>query len=92
MESVTSTTSNLTGPALLASRAALTAALADQNNGGATASTDVDESLEAGEIQEVDMQAQAEGIKTVFNDPTNFNVKVGVFLRLNNAYADADLT
>ena len=32
--------------------------------------------LEDGEIQELDMEAQAEGIRTVFNDPTNFNVKV----------------
>ena len=32
--------------------------------------------LEPGEIQEVDMQAQADNIRTVFNDPTNFNVKV----------------
>jgi translation initiation factor 4E len=57
----------LSGPALTASRAALSAALADNTP---------DEVLEPGEIQEVDMQAQAEGIKTVFNDPTNFNVKV----------------
>ncbi|KAJ7487669.1 translation initiation factor eIF 4e-like domain-containing protein [Mycena galericulata] len=61
--------SMLSGPALTASRAALSAALADQ-----AAVTD-DDSLEPGEIQEVDMQAQAEGIRTVFNDPTNFNVK-----------------
>jgi translation initiation factor 4E len=60
----------LTGPALTASRAALSAALADQ------AAVNDDESLEPGEIQEVDMQAQAEGIRTVFSDPTNFNVKV----------------
>ena len=32
--------------------------------------------VEPGEIQEVDMNAQAEGIRTVFSDPTNFNVKV----------------
>ncbi|KAJ6575186.1 translation initiation factor eIF 4e-like domain-containing protein [Mycena capillaripes] len=61
--------SMLSGPALTASRAALSAALADQ------AAVNDDESLEPGEIQEVDMQAQAEGIRTVFNDPTNFNVK-----------------
>jgi translation initiation factor 4E len=65
--------STLTGAALQASRAALSAALADQ-----VASTTVDDadSLEPGEIQEVDMQAQADGIRTVFSDPTNFNVKV----------------
>lgn len=33
-------------------------------------------SLEPGEIQEVDMEVQAEGIRTVFSDPKNFNVKV----------------
>ncbi|CAK5280250.1 unnamed protein product [Mycena citricolor] len=57
----------LPGPALSASRAALSAALADQAPEA--------ESLEPGEIQEVevDMQAQAEGIRTVFSDPTNFN-------------------
>lgn len=67
-----SATSTLTGQALQASRAALSAALADQAN-----STNDEELLEPGEIQEieVDMQAQAEGIKTVFSDPANFNVK-----------------
>ena len=67
-----SATSALTGQALNASRAALTAALADQE----TNVPAEEELLEAGEIQEVDMQAQSEGIKTVFSDPTNFNVKV----------------
>ncbi|KAF9015189.1 translation initiation factor eIF4e [Cyathus striatus] len=61
--------SQLTGAALQASRAALSAALADQSPSN---SEDVPE---PGEIQEVDMQAQAEGIRTVFSDPTNFNVK-----------------
>ncbi|GLB36205.1 putative eukaryotic initiation factor 4E family protein [Lyophyllum shimeji] len=64
--------STLTGPALQASRAALSAALADQPPSTSTAS---DESPEPGEIQEVDMQTQAESIRTVFSDPTNFNVK-----------------
>lgn len=62
--------SSLSGPALQASRAALSAALADHPNSAN------DESTEPGEIQEVDMQAQAESIRTVFSDPTNFNVKV----------------
>ncbi|KAF5377645.1 hypothetical protein D9615_005350 [Tricholomella constricta] len=62
--------STLSGPALQASRAALSAALADQ-----PPSTATDDSLEPGEIQEVDMQSQAESIRTVFSDPTNFNVK-----------------
>ncbi|KAF8912722.1 translation initiation factor eIF4e [Gymnopilus junonius] len=65
-----SAASTLPAPALQASRAALSAALADQN-----ISTPADDELEAGEIQEVDMQAQAEGIRTVFSDPSNFNVK-----------------
>ncbi|PPQ64406.1 hypothetical protein CVT26_002112 [Gymnopilus dilepis] len=65
-----SAASTLPAQALQASRAALSAALADQSN-----STTADEDLEAGEIQEVDMQAQAEGIRTVFSDPSNFNVK-----------------
>jgi len=34
-----------------------------------------DDDMEDGEIQEVDMESQAEGIRTVFSDPTNFNVK-----------------
>ncbi|KAI1793905.1 eukaryotic translation initiation factor 4E class I [Ganoderma leucocontextum] len=66
--------SSLPGPALQASKAALSAALAEnvkENEKKANG----DESLEPGEIQEVDMQAQADNIRTVFNDPTNFNVK-----------------
>jgi translation initiation factor 4E len=66
--------SSLSGPALQASRAALSAALAEQP-ASSELSTGGDENLEPGEIQEVDMQAQAEGIRTVFSDPTNFNVK-----------------
>jgi len=58
--------STLNGPALAAARAALSAAIVDAE--------DV-ESIEPGEIQEINMEAQAEGIRTVFNDPTNFNVK-----------------
>jgi translation initiation factor 4E len=61
--------STLPSAALQASRAAISAALADQV-------TLDDDSLEPGEIQEVDMQAQADDIRTVFSDPTNFNVKV----------------
>jgi len=64
------TTSTLTGPALHASRAALTAALADQS-----VSSTAQEDLEPGEIQEIDMETQADSIRTVFSDPTNFNVK-----------------
>uniref|UniRef100_A0A0W0G2F4 Putative translation initiation factor eIF4e n=1 Tax=Moniliophthora roreri TaxID=221103 RepID=A0A0W0G2F4_MONRR len=47
---------------------ALSAAIADH--------PEVEESsMEAGEIQEVNMESQAESIRTVFSDPTNFNVK-----------------
>jgi len=66
--------SGLTGPALVASRAALSAALADHPDASEPVLND-DGSLEPGELQEVDMQAQADGIRTVFSDPTNFNVK-----------------
>ncbi|EJF67013.1 eukaryotic translation initiation factor 4E class I [Dichomitus squalens LYAD-421 SS1] len=66
--------SSLPGPALQASKAALSAALAE-NVKDSEKKANGDESLEPGEIQEVDMQAQAENIRTVFNDPTNFNVK-----------------
>lgn len=61
-----------------ANKAALNAALAE--NPERTPATNIkanENDVEPGEIQEVDMQAQAEGIRTVFNDPTNFNVKVG---------------
>jgi hypothetical protein len=64
--------SALSGSALQASRAALSAALADHS----VSTTVTDDASDQGEIQEVDMQAQAEGIRTIFNDPTNFNVKV----------------
>ena len=73
--------SSLPGPALQASRSAVQAALAEHAEAEAhTTSKDGkasdDGSLEPGEIQEVDMQAQAETIRTVFSDPKNFNVKV----------------
>jgi hypothetical protein len=70
------TPSHLNGPAFQASRAALSAALADTQS-LAESPTKEDE-IEQGEIQEVDMQAQAETIRTVFSDPTNFNVKVSM--------------
>ncbi|KAJ3737168.1 eukaryotic translation initiation factor 4E class I [Lentinula guzmanii] len=63
--------STLTGSALAASRAALSAAMAENN---VLTSDDVG-SIEPGEIQEINMEAQAEGIRTVFSDPTSFNVK-----------------
>lgn len=73
--------SSLPGPALQASRSAVQAALAEHPEAdGHSATKDGqvgDEgSPEPGEIQEVDMQAQAETIRTVFSDPKNFNVKV----------------
>jgi len=69
--------SSLPGPALSASKAALNAALAE--NPLSTKNGSDSESLEPGEIQEVDMVAQAESIRTVFNDPHNFNVKHPLF-------------
>ena len=69
--------STLPPQALQASRAALASALAEQPPPtDATHVAEESESSEPGEIQEVNMEAQAEGIRTVFNDPTNFNVKV----------------
>ncbi len=62
--------STLPAPTLQAARAALTAALADQPQVNET------DGLEPGEIQEIDMEQQAEDIRTVFSDPKNFNVKV----------------
>ncbi|EKM83827.1 hypothetical protein AGABI1DRAFT_81550 [Agaricus bisporus var. burnettii JB137-S8] len=59
--------STLPPAALQASRAAINAALSDQNRNS--------DDLEPGEIQEIDMDEQAEGIRTVFSDPKNFNVK-----------------
>ncbi len=43
--------------------------------------------MEDGEIQEVDMESQAEGIRTVFSNPKDFNVKVSgvAFLCVRNA-------
>lgn len=66
--------STLPAAALQASKAALSAALAE--NQVKTPPANGDAPLEDGEVQEVDMQAQAENIRTVFNDPKNFNVKV----------------
>ncbi|KAL4064890.1 translation initiation factor eIF 4e-like domain-containing protein [Scleroderma yunnanense] len=64
-------TSTLSASSQQANKAALNAALAEN-----LADTKINENdVEPGEIQEVDMQAQAEGIRTVFSDPTNFNVK-----------------
>lgn len=76
-----STESTLTGSALQASRAALNAAIADQESANSQSTTAGDESLEHGEIQEieVDMQSQADAIRTVFSDPSNFNVKHPLF-------------
>lgn len=54
-----------------ANKVALSAALAENPDNVSNGSD-----VEPGEIQEVDMQAQAEGIRTVFSHPTNFNVKV----------------
>jgi len=69
--------STLPAPALQASKAAIAAALAEHPEPTPTKSPngDAEASAEPGEIQEVDMEAQAEGIRTVFSHPENFNVK-----------------
>lgn len=71
----TMSSSTLPAPSQQANKTALAAALAENP----LASTH-DPDTEPGEIQEVDMHAQAEGIRTVFSDPTNFNVKVSLSL------------
>lgn len=43
---------------------------------GANGVVSPDDEPEEGEIQELDLAAHAEDIRTVFSDPTNFNVKV----------------
>ncbi|KZT05931.1 eukaryotic translation initiation factor 4E class I [Laetiporus sulphureus 93-53] len=71
--------SSLPQPALQASQAALNSAMADnqiKENGSEEGKKENGAAdLEPGEIQEVDMQAQADNIRTVFDDPKNFNVK-----------------
>lgn len=51
---------------------------ADSN--GANGVVSRDEEQEEGEIQELDLAAHAEDIRTVFSDPMNFNVKVSPLL------------
>ncbi|KAI0756651.1 eukaryotic translation initiation factor 4E class I [Daedaleopsis nitida] len=58
-----------------ATKAALSAALAENEK----TMNGEESSLEPGEIQEVDMQAQADTIRTVFSDPKSFNVKHPLF-------------
>ncbi|EPQ60759.1 eukaryotic translation initiation factor 4E class I [Gloeophyllum trabeum ATCC 11539] len=78
---MTSVSSSLPASALQASKSALSAALAENhipengNSASPNGETHVEENGEPGEIQEVDMQQQAETLRTVFSDPTNFNVK-----------------
>jgi translation initiation factor 4E len=68
--------STLPPSSLHASKAALASAVAEQPPAEEPIDAVEDEAPESPEAQEFDMQAQAEGIRTVFNDPTNFNVKV----------------
>ncbi|KAI0702520.1 eukaryotic translation initiation factor 4E class I [Cytidiella melzeri] len=70
--------STLPSAALQAAKVALSSALAE-NQVKAAANGDALPEEEEGEIQEVDMQQQAENIRTVFNDPKNFNVKHPLF-------------
>jgi translation initiation factor 4E len=74
------TTSPLPTPAARASEAALSAAIAE-NGGDAGADAPADKPADAPgaeDVQEVEinMESQADQIRTVFSDPTNFNVKV----------------
>ena len=71
--------STLPAPSQQANKAALTAALTENPLTNTHPPSDIPDA-EPGEIQEVDMHAQAEGIRTVFSDPTNFNVKVRISL------------
>jgi translation initiation factor 4E len=61
---------SLPTPAAQASKAALSAAIAENGSDAPTG--------EDSEVQEVEvnMENQADHIRTVFSDPTNFNVKV----------------
>lgn len=70
---------------LEASQAAVADSIAENKVNGKNA----EDGLEPGEIQEVevDMQAHAESIRTVFNDPTNFNVKVSTPSHIMHAEA-----
>lgn len=78
--------SSLPGPALHASQAAIKAAMAEHPESTMLKESETaekpngDSTIEPGEIQEleVDMQAQAETIRTVFSDPKTFNVKVRI--------------
>jgi hypothetical protein len=63
---------SLPTPAAQASKAALSAAIAENGNGSGAPTGEEGEAQEL----EVNMENQAEHIRTVFNDPTNFNVKV----------------
>jgi len=67
--------STLPGAALQAAKAALNSALVE-NQVKINSNGDLPED---GEIQEIDMQQQADNIRTVFNDPKNFNVKHPLF-------------
>jgi len=79
--------STLSASSQQANKAALNAALAENPERTLATNTKSNENdVEPGEIQEIDMQAQAEGIRTVFSDPTNFNVKV--CSRLGPCFAD----
>lgn len=78
------TVSTLPPAALQASKAALDAAMAEGKvaDGAKPPSSQAEngkesaDDMEEGEIQEVDMESQAQGIRTVFSNPKDFNVKV----------------
>jgi len=79
--------STLPPAALHASKVALEAAMAEGKiaddakppSSQAENGKDGADEMEDGEIQEVDMESQAEGIRTVFSNPKDFNVKHPLF-------------
>ena len=84
-----STDSAFPAAAMQASKAALDAALSETDKPEEKAeTTEVSKEksgsgdLEDGEIQEVDMEAQADAIRTVLHDPTNFNAIVSHFVEI----------
>lgn len=68
--------STLPAQAASVAKAAVTASMAEAGDSPEPSPATQNGSDEDGEIQEVNMEAQAEGIRTVFQDPKNFNVKV----------------
>jgi translation initiation factor 4E len=71
-----SSASTLPAQAATIAKAAVNASLVDAGDSPEVANSIENGNDEDGEVQEVNMEEQAEGIRTVFQDPKNFNVKV----------------